>query len=96
MKNVEWKQPLGKGLRRTAQVADMLSGFFPVAGIIKGATSMVADMLDPPVTLEQIRDGSLFMKTAHFFSVYLNYKHLSIASYLLLMNKTNLGHFKRI
>ena len=55
LKNVEWKQPLGKGLRVTSKIADAVSGFCPVAGIIKGATSMVADMLDPPVTLEQIR-----------------------------------------
>ena len=55
LKNVEWKKPLGKGLRVTSGIANVVSGFCPVAGIIKGATSMVADMLDPPVTLEQIR-----------------------------------------
>ena len=55
LKNVEWKEPLGKGLRVTSKIVGAVSDFVPLAGIVKGATSMVADMLDPPVTLEQIR-----------------------------------------
>ena len=55
LKNVEWKEPLGKGLRVTSKIVGAVSDFVPFAGIVKGATSMVADMLDPPVTLEQIR-----------------------------------------
>ena len=56
LKNVEWKQPLGRGLRITSNIADAVSGFCPFAGIVKGATTMVADMLDPPVTLDQIKE----------------------------------------
>ena len=55
LKNVEWKKPLGRGLRVTSEIADAVSDFCPFAGLVKGATSMVADILDPPVTLEQIR-----------------------------------------
>ena len=44
-------EPLGKGLR----VMSKIVGAVAFAGIVKGATSMVADMLDPPVTLVQIR-----------------------------------------
>ena len=39
----------------TSEIADAVSGFCPFAGLVKGVTSMVADILDPPVTLEQIR-----------------------------------------
>ena len=62
LKNVEWKEPLGKGLRVTSKIVGAVSDFVPFAGIVKGATSMVADMLDPPVTLDQIRDCSLITK----------------------------------
>ena len=53
---MEWKEPLGKGLRITSKIVGAVGDFVPFAGIVKGATSMVADMLDPPVTLDQIRD----------------------------------------
>ena len=59
---MEWKEPLGKGLRITSKIVGAVSNFVPFAGIVKGATSMVADMLDPPVTLNQIRDCSSIMK----------------------------------
>ena len=63
LKNVEWKEPLGKGLRITSKIVGAVSDFVPFAGIVKGATSMVANILDPPVTLDQIRDCLLPMKS---------------------------------
>ena len=53
---MEWKEPLGKGLRVTSSILGAVSDFVPFAGIVKGAASMVADLLDPPVTLKQIRN----------------------------------------
>ena len=73
LKNVEWKEPLGKGLRVTSQIVGVVSDFVPFAGIVKGATSMVADMLDPPVTLDQIRDCSFSHK-----NVFLKSKNSSL------------------
>ena len=55
MKNVEWKGKLGKGLRVTARIANVLSDV-PGAGIIKSAASLGANLLDPPVTLKEIKE----------------------------------------
>jgi len=55
MKNVEWKGKLGRGLRVTARIADVLSDV-PGAGIIKSAASLGANLLDPPVTLKEIKE----------------------------------------
>ena len=55
MKNVEWKGKLGRGLRVTARIADVLSDV-PGAGIIRSAASLGANLLDPPVTLKEIKE----------------------------------------
>ena len=55
MKNVDWKGNLGKGLRVTATIANVLSDV-PGAGIIKSAASLGANLLDPPVTLKEIKE----------------------------------------
>ena len=43
------------GLRATAKIADILSDV-PGAGIIKSAASLGANLLDPPVTLKEIKE----------------------------------------
>ena len=43
------------GLRATAKIADILSDV-PGAGIIKSAASLGANLLDPPVTLKDIKE----------------------------------------
>ena len=55
IKNIEWKGKLGTGLRATAKIADVLSDV-PGAGIIKSAASFGANLLDPPVTLKEIKE----------------------------------------
>ena len=56
LKNVDWKGKLGTGLKVTAHVAEFLSDV-PGAGIIKAAASIGAELLDPPVTLEEIKEA---------------------------------------
>ena len=55
LKNGNWKGKLGKGLKVTAQVADFLSDV-PGAGIVKAAANIGAKLLDPPVSLEEIKE----------------------------------------
>ena len=55
LKNVDWKGKLGTGLTVTAHVAEFLSDV-PGAGIIKAAASIGADLLDPPVSLDEIKE----------------------------------------
>ena len=88
LKNVEWKEPLGKGLRVTSKIVGAVSDFVPFAGIVKGATSMVADMLDPPVTLEQIR----YCHCPLIIELHILYMYLSING----ISNTYLGTFKKI
>ena len=54
LEKVNWKGKLGTGLKVTANVAGFLSDV-PGAGIIKTAASLGAKLLDPPVTLEDIK-----------------------------------------
>ena len=54
IKKVNWKGNLGKGLKGVARVADFLSDV-PGAGIIKAAASLGAELLDPPVSLDEIK-----------------------------------------
>ena len=54
LKNVKWKGKLGTGLKVTAHVAEFLSDV-PGAGIIKAAASIGAELLDPPVSLDDIK-----------------------------------------
>ena len=56
LKNGNWKGKLGKGLKVTAHVAEFLSDV-PGAGIVKAAASLGAKLLDPPVTLEEIKEA---------------------------------------
>ena len=55
LKNVDWKGKLGTGLKVTAHVAEFLADV-PGAGIIKAAASIGAELLDPPVSLEEIKE----------------------------------------
>ena len=55
LKNGNWKGKLGKGLKVTAHVAEFLSDV-PGAGIIKVAASIGAELLDPPVSLDEIKE----------------------------------------
>ena len=55
LKNVDWKGKLGKGLLVTAHVAEFLADV-PGAGIIKAAATLGAELLDPPVSLDEIKE----------------------------------------
>ena len=53
--NVDWKGKLGTGLKVTAHITEFLSDV-PGAGIIKAAAAIGAELLDPPVSLDEIKE----------------------------------------
>ena len=55
LQKVDWKGKLGTALSVTAHVAEFLSDV-PGAGIIKAAASIGAELLDPPVSLVEIKE----------------------------------------
>ena len=55
LKDVDWKGKLGTAISKTAHIAEVLSDA-PGAGIIKAAAYLGAELLDPPVSLEEIKE----------------------------------------
>ena len=54
LQKIDWKGKLGTELSVTARIAEFLSDV-PGAGIIKAAASHGAELLDPPVSLDEIK-----------------------------------------
>ena len=58
----EWAEPVGKALAVSGQICDTLGNFIPGLGMVGGALSVGASLLNPEPSIEDLQNELLQMK----------------------------------